>query len=462
MFLQIFTNFQGLSRGQFIYLNDLLFSVIYVYISYSIVKRVADKYYKDTIHYKYLMMAYRVKITCSILFMLVFAFYYKGGDTFAYLGNIVQLRDMLFNYPTDWYNVVFRTDSWEAFRVMNGFMVNNGTYMTDPSSKVVIIFGFFLSFTCMSSYLVLCLFFSLFCFYGCWKMYLTFVDMYPALHREMAIACLFIPSVCFWGSGLLKDSLCIGFLGIMVFSTYQLFFKRKNIIANIFYIALSTYAISQIKVYIVLAFAPALAVWVFARFRYTIKSPFIKAISTPLFMGFGLLGGGLVLSLMGKYAEKYAFDQMMRTAQDTQNWLVYSSKETSGSFYTLGNIEYSAFGLLKVFPAAVNVSLFRPYIWEAKKIMLVFASVEGMVTFGFTVTLLFRAGFVGFFKLILSNPEVQFCLVFSIIFAFAVGFTSFNFGALARYKIPFMPFYFIALFILASEQKRDKKPTIKK
>ena len=227
-------------------------------------------------------------------------------------------------------------------------------------------------------------------------------------------------------------------------------------------IFLSVYAISQIKVYIILAFAPALAVWVFARFRYTIQSPFLKAISTPLFMGFGLLGGVLVLTLMGRYAERYAFDQMMRTAQDTQNWLVYSSKETAGSFYTLGDIQYTPLGLVKVFPAAVNVALFRPYIWEAKKIMLIFASIEGMITFGFTVVLLFRAGFLGFLRLIASNPEVQFCLVFSIIFAFAVGFTSFNFGALARYKIPFMPFYYIALFILASEQKQKPKTSVKK
>lgn len=462
MLLEIFTNFNGLSSGQFVYLNDLIFGILYIYISYSIVNWAAEKYYKDTIHYNYLITAYRVKIICSILFMLIFAFYYKGGDTFAYLGNILQLRDILFNNPTDWYNVVFRTESWEAFRVMSGYMVNNGTYMLDSSSKIVILYGFFLSFICMSSYLSLCIFFSMFCFFGCWKMYLTFVDMYPKLHREMSIACLFIPSVCFWGAGLLKDSLCIGFLGILVFATYNLFFKRKSILGNIFLIFLSVYAISQIKVYIILAFAPALAVWVFARFRYTIQSPFLKAISTPLFMGFGLLGGVLVLTLMGRYAERYAFDQMMRTAQDTQNWLVYSSKETAGSFYTLGDIQYTPIGLVKVFPAAVNVALFRPYIWEAKKIMLIFASVEGMITFGFTVVLLFRAGFMGFLRLIASNPEVQFCLVFSIIFAFAVGFTSFNFGALARYKIPFMPFYYIALFILASEQKQKPKTSVKK
>jgi hypothetical protein len=59
---------------------------------------------------------------------------------------------------------------------------------------------------------------------------------------------------------------------------------------------------------------------------------------------------------------------MMRTAKDTQNWLVTASKMSGGSFYTLGDIEYSALGLLKIIPKAVNVSLFRPYLWEAKKL----------------------------------------------------------------------------------------------
>ena len=35
----------------------------------------------------------------------------------------------------------------------------------------------------------------------------------------------------------------------------------------------------------------------------------------------------------------------------------------------------------------------------------------------------------------MTNAEAQFCLIFSMLFAFAVGFTSYNFGALVRYKI---------------------------
>lgn len=143
----------------------------------------------------------------------------------------------------------------------------------------------------------------------------------------------------------------------------------------------------------------------------------------------------------------------MRTAKDTQNWLYLSSQLQGGSGYSLGNIDYTPIGLLKIFPKAVNVSLFRPYIWEAKKPILIPAAIEGLVSLFFTIRLIYKAGFIRFFKLILTNPEVQFCMVFSLIFAFAVGFTSYNFGALVRYKIPLMPFYYIALFILQTKKK---------
>ena len=83
-----------------------------------------------------------------------------------------------------------------------------------------------------------------------------------------------------------------------------------------------------------------------------------------------------------------------------------------------------------------------------------------------TIRLLYKAGFIRFLKIILTNPEVQFCLIFSLIFAFAVGFTSYNFGTLARYKIPLMPFYFIALFIIADKENKielnEKSIPIKK
>ncbi|TVR77560.1 MAG: hypothetical protein EA412_10750, partial [Chitinophagaceae bacterium] len=52
---------------------------------------------------------------------------------------------------------------------------------------------------------------------------------------------------------------------------------------------------------------------------------------------------------------------------------------------------------------------------------------------------------------------IIFCIVFAIIFAFGVGFTSFNFGALARYKTPCLAFYLIGISLIYYYSKKDKK-----
>ena len=45
-------------------------------------------------------------------------------------------------------------------------------------------------------------------------------------------------------------------------------------------------------------------------------------------------------------------------------------------------------------------------------------------------------------------------VVFSIFFAFSVGLTTSNFGALVRYKIPAVPFYLSAMLILYHRNKQ--------
>src|SRR6478672_2879833 len=112
MLLGIFTNTYDVFENHFIFLNDLIFGLIFIGVSYLIVKHVADKNYKGTVHHKYLMNAYYVKIAASLFFAAIFAFYYGGGDTFAYLCNVLQLRDILTRNPIDAYNIMFRTDTF--------------------------------------------------------------------------------------------------------------------------------------------------------------------------------------------------------------------------------------------------------------------------------------------------------------------------------------------------------------
>jgi hypothetical protein len=58
---------------------------------------------------------------------------------------------------------------------------------------------------------------------------------------------------------------------------------------------------------------------------------------------------------------------------------------------------------------------------------------------------------------LLKSPSLIFCLTFALIFAFAVGVSTFNFGTLSRYKIPLVPYYCLALGIIYYGWKSARK-----
>jgi hypothetical protein len=71
----------------------------------------------------------------------------------------------------------------------------------------------------------------------------------------------------------------------------------------------------------------------------------------------------------------------------------------------------------------------------------------------FTLYVLFKSGVFTFIKLILTDPLIMYCLLFSAVFAMFVGTSTLNFGTLVRYKIPCLPFYTISLFLIYEKVK---------
>jgi hypothetical protein len=145
---------------------------------------------------------------------------------------------------------------------------------------------------------------------------------------------------------------------------------------------------------------------------------------------------------------------MQSRAEDMQRWHLYTVEVLSdgeGSAYSLGDISFTPLGLLQKLPAAINVAIFRPYLWEVSSLVMFLSFLESaallLLTLRLFVLILRKPG--QFFSFINQHASVLFMLVFSIIFAFSVGFTSYNFGALSRYRIPFLPFYLFSVLILS-------------
>ncbi|MBK8673480.1 MAG: hypothetical protein IPN93_11025 [Bacteroidetes bacterium] len=452
--------FLYVATWKILFLKDLFLGPLCLILIYIWAYGYKKKNYSKFAYAKYFIPALTVRMVGAFLTALMYQYYYKSGDPFSYWLCVKFIWDNIFISPETYLNILFRTFenySIETMEVLNGLDYNS--FFREPSTNIVIRISLFFSLLSNNTFMPVSFLITLFAFLGSWKLFLTFYDLYPNHMREIAIATLFVPSVFFWGTGVMKDPLCIGALGYLTYSSYQLFLKRKFSIISIVWLFVGTFIIASVKTYIIMAYAPALVIWIVLKYWKNIKSKAVKIFATPIFIGVAIGGGIVVLSQFSSLGQKYSLESLKSTAQSTQQWLTIVSENENGSSYNLGEIDYTTFGILKVFPKAVNVTLFRPYIWETRKPILIPAALESLFCLLFTMYIFFKVGFFKTIRAILSNPDLLFCIVFTLVFAFAVGFSTFNFGALVRYKIPCLPFYFLFIFIL---YKENYKPKIKK
>jgi hypothetical protein len=157
----------------------------------------------------------------------------------------------------------------------------------------------------------------------------------------------------------------------------------------------------------------------------------------------------------GEDNPKYSLEMISKTAQVTAYDIRYWTGREAGSGYSLGELDGTWESMLKLLPQALNVSLFRPYLWEVRNPLMLLSALESITLLMITIYAIFSARLKIFRALL--DPVVLFCLVFSLSFAFAVGISTFNFGTLVRYKIPLLPFYATALVLLLHHVNRERK-----
>jgi hypothetical protein len=166
------------------------------------------------------------------------------------------------------------------------------------------------------------------------------------------------------------------------------------------------------------------------------------------------VSGYFTIAQVGKDDPRYALEQIGNTAKITAYDIAYLTGHDAGSTYSLGELDGSFTGLVKLAPQAINVSLFRPYIWEVRNPLMLMSAVESVTLLALTIFVIFKRGATLFATLL--NPHIIYCMVFSLTFAFAVGVSTFNFGTLSRYKIPLLPFYALALIFIYYENRETK------
>lgn len=433
-------------------LRDLLVTpivMILVYVGAYLVRPLVT----DQVNRKYFLPAFSCKIFGALAVGFIYQFYYSGGDTY--------------NYHTHGSRHV-----WEAFmddpEVGVKLLLSDGSnyqdvykyaskiyFFTDHASYAIIKLSTLFDLITFSTYSSTALLFAVLGFIGLWLLFLTFYSLYPYLHRWIALATLFIPSVIFWGSGLLKDTITISCVGIATYCVYRIFIQKRFRIFCMLALLLALYTLYTIKIYILLTFLPAVIVWVFMFHFSTIRSVIVRVLVFPFFISAATLLGYFSMMKASQDNDKYSLDAIAKTAQITAYDIRYYTGKDAGSGYSLGELDGTWQSMIRMAPQAINVSLFRPYLWEVRNPLMLLSALESMVLLGLTLYAIFKLKW-GIFKA-LGTPTILFCIVFSVTFAFAVGVSTYNFGTLNRYKIPLLPFYTLAMILLLDYANNERK-----
>jgi hypothetical protein len=367
------------------------------------------------------------------------------------------MRQIMFHDFGDWLELMFSSPAdygGEAFLYMGSLKAD------DQSSFLLVRILSVVNLVCFNSYLVASFLFAVLSYYGIWKAFRFFNKLYPHNTKQLAIAFLYIPSVAFWGSGIFKDNVTYGFLCLLIVGLYSILIYRKNILVNILVVISSVYVIGVIKSYILMAFLPSFGIWLFLEYRKKISSTVLRTISTPLFLGLSAVAGLFVLQTLGKTFSKFSVENFEEKASGMQRWHTKRVEQKGeGSSYSLGTIDFSAAGMIKTAPQAIFVSIFRPFLWEARNPVMLLSALESLFFLVYTLRLFphFFSKPTRAFGILIDNPPLVFCIIFSLIFAFSVGFTSYNFGALSRYRIPLLPFYMMFVSILIEKLSPTKQ-----
>ncbi len=417
--------------------------------------------------YKYYFPGLVVKLIGSVVFCLIYGILYNsGGDTVAYWWGGEALKNLL-SYNFDYYlKEMFGSATNEGF--FNHYNNDTGwppTWLYKSGRH------FFLckvtSFVCLfipGSFLGVSAFWGLISYNGMWKLFETLTHHFPDLTKKLRIVVLFLPSTLFWCSGLMKDTIVLTGICWIVYEVDQ--YLRPNTQKRRWRLFLRLliwgWLIFSVKPYVIIALVPALLLLFSYKYLSNIKSTLVKYYFIPT----AIITVTLVLSqvyststIESEYSPNNVIDQAMVIRNDFSNNNTYG-----GGRYKALEVNSSGASFIRALPEALISGLFRPFIWEARSPFILLSAVENVIISYLFLMILIKLRIRGLIKFIRSHPILLFSFVFSIILAFIVGFTSILFGALIRFRTPFLPFWFsfilIAYYTIKQKKEASKIPSV--
>lgn len=371
-----------------------------------------------------------LKCVAGICLGLVYTYYYSVGDTFTYFYDGMNLAQVARTNVGSYLSFLWSGD--ETFPIASELVYKQPRAMF--LSKVTSIFCLLTT----DNYWISSLYFSFICFITAWLLVKKLAVFNKSVVDAAVISFLFFPSVVFWSSGIIKESLALASLFYLAFIFLKVWTKDSLKLAHWLLVLLFIWLLWNLKYYYLAIFLPVVITTLALRFilsRIAIRSAGVKAM---LWMFIFIIPLVMVSILHPNfYPERFmtvvvsSYNEF-RSISDPHDLIHYKS------------LEATPLSLLQNMPFALFSGLFRPFLTEANNVLQYFIALENLVVLTLTLSALRNT-----WKFIYNKHRLLLfsILVYSVLLCIFLALSTPNFGTLSRYRVGFLPFLVLLITI---------------
>lgn len=428
--------------GEFFYLSVII--VIAIFLIWKI-----PFFHRFQLPWWWFVIAFMLKILAGGALIYIYTYYYSDrakADIYKYFDDGKIMYEAIHQNPSHYFRMLTGIDNDNPLfdslyysRMNNWYRVYETVTYNDSHTMIRLNAIFFLF--SGGYFTVHSLFFILMSFVGCVLLYAAVVKFFPQKDKLLFLAVFAIPSVVFWSSGALKESVLMLGMGLNVFSLHFFLEEHRKKWVFILLFLLSLFILIFIKMYVLVAIIPMILAYVWVSLTKG-KRAFLKYTLT-------ISSYILLLYLAGKIDQDYFFPSLI--VQKQHDFIGLALHEKSESFIQPLPIKPGLFSLVVyAFPALIN-AMFQPFIWTASSMLEMISSLE-LILIYMTMVVLFFHGKIEY------NCHIWFFIYFALLMFLLVGYTTPVAGAIARYRVPAILFLMIGLLgSLKFEQPLKKK-----
>ncbi len=372
-----------------------------------------------------------LKVTAGLLLGLVFEYLYGGGDTFSYYREGLKIAGYISQHPEKILPVLNDTDQVrDLYQTLN--------YSEQPRalffSKIVAIVHVFTH----ADYWLMSIYFSLLNFSAALLLVSQLIRRFEDVRIPAVAAFLYFPSVVFWTSGILKESVAISALYFMV-----VFMLRgrplltwKGMIWLLGFL-LASYLLWKLRYFYLGVLLPLLiaAYAGISTARLVVGKKHGKILPGVIY---GIVMVALFFIISGMHYN-LRHDHLINVLYE--NYKLFIARSTPGNAVIFENLRPEVLSFLMHAPEALFAGLFFPNIWQFHDLKQLPQIIENF--------LLLMISVVSLFHVIKNKPRMSFwalsAIIYVVLMSVILVYASPNYGSLMRYRTGYLSFFVLLI-----------------